>query len=66
MIVYALTYQVGLEHGFEKLIGIYTSEELATKAKEDFKQRHRGLERAYFYIEEIPVNEEVLIDLASW
>ena len=64
--IFAVYYQVGLEHGYEKLIGIYTKEEWAIESKDEFKRSHQDLSHAYFYIEEIPVNEEIDIDLASW
>lgn len=37
--IFAVYYQVGLEHGYEKLIGIYTKEEWAIESKDEFYTR---------------------------
>lgn len=64
MKVYLLIYQVGIEHGYEELVGIYTSEENINIAKENHKKKN-GLHGSYS-VEEVNLNEEINYDMASW
>lgn len=65
MKVYLLIFSVGIEHGFEELVGIYDSEETLNKAKEAHKAKQVLMSGAY-YVEEVNLNEELNFDLASW
>lgn len=65
MIVYALVFSVGIEHGYEELIGLYTSEEKLNAAKEADIKKNTRVSGTYF-INELTLDEELRIDLASW
>ena len=64
MKVYALIFSVGIEHGYEELIGIYTSEEKLTEAKENHKYKPGPFGK--YIVEEFNLDEELNWDLASW
>lgn len=65
MVVYALVFSVGIEHGYEELIGLYTSEEKLNAAKEADMKKNTRLSGTYF-TSELALDEELRIDLASW
>lgn len=65
MIVYALVFSVGIEHGYEELIGLYTSEEKLNEAKEADIKNNTRFSGTYF-IKELTLDEELRVDLASW
>ncbi len=64
MQVYLLIYQLGIEHGYEELVGIYTSEDALNAAKENHKQKNDPY--GFYIIEEVNLNEELNYDMASW
>lgn len=64
--VFAVVYQLGLEHGHKRLLGIYAKEEWAIEAKNNFKLRNSGILNANYYIKKIPLNEEIDIEFATW
>lgn len=64
MKVYLLIYQVGIEHGYEELVGIYTSEEILNEAKEVHKKKNNL--SGYYIVEGVNLNEELNYDMASW
>ena len=64
MKVYLLIYQLGIEHGYEELVGIYTSEEFLSSAKEAHKKNNNP--SGFYIVEEVNLNEELNYDMASW
>lgn len=64
MQVYLLIYQLGIEHGYEELVGIYTSEEALNTAKENHKKKNNL--HGMYIVEEVNLNEELNYDMASW
>lgn len=65
MKVYLLIFSVGIENGFEELVGIYDSEETLNAAKESHNAKQSRLSGVY-YVEEVNLNQELNFDLASW
>lgn len=65
MNVYALFFQIGIEHGHEILIGLYDSEGKAKKVQEQHMKTH-AYGKHHYGIKEVKLNEEVNIMFHEW
>ena len=64
MKAYMLIYSVGLEHGYEELVGVFTNEEALDAAKKSHK-RTSNIDGMY-HVDEIELDTIINYDMCSW
>jgi len=65
MILYILTFEIGLSTSYKELLGIYDTKEKAEEASE----RHRAkylFDRRCYHINEIELNKDVKVTIVEW
>lgn len=64
MKAYMLIYSLGLEHGYEELVGVFTNEGALDTAKKSHKRRS-SLDGVYS-VDEIELDTIINYDMCSW
>ena len=64
MKAYMLIYSIGLQHGYEELVGVFTNEEALNAAKNSHK-RKSSLDGEYT-VDDIELDTIINYDLCSW